>query len=356
MNIKIMRIVKKWVAFLCFIFIMWVGLVGASKIMIPKWGENDSMQTYMMRGFYSEKKDSIQVLNIGDSDVYRGVSPNVIWNQAHITSYTLASSSQRMWQSYYLLKHALAYQTPKAVFLEVNAARYDSGREIPMMHQFFDNMRLDKVKWEALNDPVFGFTNSEKFNFILPVFEFHSRYKELDKEDFTLAFGELHYAEKGFAMKTAIKPYKNTMNYMDKWKSGFEITPKTLRYLDKITALCKAKKIKLVLFKTPEPTHWRLAHHRVIAAYAKKHNLPFYDFNSANNIKIFDMHKDTMDHGTHLNVYGAEKLSRKLAEYMSDVLKIKPTQDREVIKKYQEDSETYQKDRAKAIQVTAMNR
>jgi hypothetical protein len=348
------KTMKGIIAFICFIIALAIMINGLSKIFIPKWKENDSMQTYMMRGFYDEKKDSIKVLNVGDSDVYRGVSPNIIWNTAKIPSYTLSSSSQRMWQSYYLIKHALNYQSPEVIFLEVNACRYDSGREIAMMHQFFDNMLLDQVKWEALQDEVFEFTPSQKLNFLFPILEFHSRYSELTKEDFTLGLGNLHYAEKGFAMKTEIQPYKGSMTYMKKKKDkNFHISVKTKKYLDMIVKLCKERNIRLVLFKTPEPTNWRLEHHEAVNEYAKTHHLDFLDYNIGKQLSLFDMEKDTMDKGTHLNVYGAEKLSKSLAEYLQNILKIEPETNQETIQIFDKDYKIFLKDKKRYEAITS---
>lgn len=348
---KKLKVVKGCIGFLCFLILL-LGMVHVlGRVFVPKWGEDDSMQTYMMRGFYSEKKNSLQILAIGDSDVYRGVSPLAIFMDSGITSYTLASSSQRMWQSYYTLKHALNYQKPSVVLLEVNASRYNKGREIAMMHQYFDNMKLDDVKWEALQDPVFELTTAQKTNLIFPALEFHSRYKELKKEDFTLALGELHYAEKGLAMKADVKPYKGSMNYMEKkLEKPYAITPKTMTYMEKIVELCKAEGIELVLFKTPEPTNWRQPHHDAVAEFAKKHELKFIDYNDENLITNFDMDKDTMDKGTHLNVHGSEKLSTLLSRYLKNTLQVKPSSDQEVIAQFQEDVKTYQKDKAAAVQ------
>lgn len=344
------KIIREIIGFLCFLLLTASLLHGLNRVFTPKWGENDAMQTYMMRGFYSEKKNSLQVLAIGDSDVYRGVSPIAIFQDSGITSYTLASSSQRMWQSYYTLKHALKYQKPEVVLLEVNASRYNEGREIAMMHQYFDNMKLDEVKWEALQDPVFAFTTQQKLNLLFPVLQFHSRYNELKEEDFTLAFGDLHFPEKGLAMKAEVKPYTGTMNYMqERLKKPYAITPKTMKYMEKIADLCHEEGITLVLFKTPEPKSWRQPHHDAVAHFAKQHDLTFIDYNDEDQIVHFDMQKDTMDKGTHLNVHGSEKLSTLLSRYLRNKLHVKPYDDKEVIAVFRKDAETYQKDKAKAI-------
>lgn len=346
---KKIKLIKGFLAFLCFLLAAITMLYSLGRIFVPKWTQEDAMQTYMLRGLYAEEKNSIQVFTIGDSDVYRGVSPQVIYQKSGITSYSLSSSSQRMWQSYYSLKHALQYQKPEAVFLEVNAIRYSSGREIAMMHQYFDNMKLDSVKWEALQDPVFGFSLQEKLNFIFPIFEFHSRYKELKQEDVALAFGNLRNPEKGMAMSAAVYPYKGSMDYMNKKTGYFEMAENTREYLEKLTTLCEKENIRLVLFKAPEPNNWRLSYHNSVASFAKEHDLPFLDFNMQEYIKTFDFKKDTMDKGTHLNIHGAEKLSSQMADYMENVLKLEPIRDQTITAEYRKDNDQYMKDVKQAM-------
>ena len=73
-----------------------------------------------MNDFYKEKKNSIQVLALGDSNIYRGFSPVIYWQDKQITSYSLASASQPAWLSYYLLEDALTYQKPEVVIFEIN--------------------------------------------------------------------------------------------------------------------------------------------------------------------------------------------------------------------------------------------
>lgn len=71
-------------------------------------------------GIQKEQKDSIDMLVLGDSESMTSISPMELWKSTGITSYICGQSGQRISESYYMLKHALDYQSPQVVLLETN--------------------------------------------------------------------------------------------------------------------------------------------------------------------------------------------------------------------------------------------
>lgn len=63
--------------------------------------------------FYDEPKNTLDVIFIGSSHVMCSVYPMELYDRYGIASYVFASSAQLLPQSYYQLKEALRYQTPK---------------------------------------------------------------------------------------------------------------------------------------------------------------------------------------------------------------------------------------------------
>ena len=92
---------------------------GVLRILVPKnyTGEGQSpVPTYF--GFYDLKKNTADILYLGSSHVYTGFSPQVLYDEYGITSYSLAMGNQNLTLSYYWLKEALRTQSPSAVVLE----------------------------------------------------------------------------------------------------------------------------------------------------------------------------------------------------------------------------------------------
>lgn len=64
------------------------------------------------------QKDTVDVLFLGSSHGVTSFLPQELYNQYGITGYNLGCEQQGMVTSYYWLKEALRYQSPKAVVLD----------------------------------------------------------------------------------------------------------------------------------------------------------------------------------------------------------------------------------------------
>ena len=80
-------------------------------IFIPK-----TEYTTIIKEFYEEPKDSLDILFMGDSSIYRGISPMQLWKEYGYAGYDFSSPAQKTWDQYYCLEEALQYQKPKARF------------------------------------------------------------------------------------------------------------------------------------------------------------------------------------------------------------------------------------------------
>ena len=77
----------------------------------PKYVET-LVEGSMISQYYSEPKDH-EAIFIGDCEVYANFSPLVMYEQDGIKAYVRGSSQQMIWQSYYILKETLKYETQK---------------------------------------------------------------------------------------------------------------------------------------------------------------------------------------------------------------------------------------------------
>lgn len=292
--------------------VLWV----ASQVFIPKWLSSEHNRiAYIVKGFYKEPKDSLDVLFTGNSDVFRGVSPMTIYDKTGITSYNFVSPGQRIWTGYAMLEEALRFQKPKVVFFNVDEVYYTS-KGIGNAHKAYDNMKFGIPKLKGILDS--GYVHSGKFSHLLPIFAYHDRYKELKKEDFTYAFSDYTDYLKGLDLIAEVKKFEDEDDYMKYSSKTAKIPDKNLKYLDQMRELCKEKGIEFVLFEVPSPDSWNYEKHNALQEYAQKYNLKFVDMNLSLEEIGIDWNKDTADGGDHLNVYGGEKVSTYLAKYIED--------------------------------------
>lgn len=338
-----MRQLKIIFYLLLFLILTILGLHISSRIFIPKWLDNsDNMYTWIKKGFYEEPKNSLELLFIGNSDLYRGISPIVLYDNYGIASYSYTAPGQRVWTGYYMLKESLLYQKPKVVVFGVDAVFSNNDSSNSNYRKVFDNMKANSVKYEAINDDVYNFTLSEKISYYFPIFRYHARYKELTKEDLKYAFYDYHFAYKGLDLITEIKPYKNNYDYMKNNKE-IEISDKVKKYLDKIVDLCKENNIELLFVELPSADSWNLNKSKAVSNYAKEKNIEFIDLNLG-QIKDFDWKHDTSDKGDHLNVYGATKVTNYLGEYLTSNYQFTNYKNDDKYKQWILDSRTYHQD------------
>ena len=102
-----MKMFKKICVILMKTALITVLVIVFNLLMMPKYIE-ENKDGRIIPEFYREKTDP-DLIFIGSSTVYSGVSPVRIYENYGITSYVLASSSQTSWNSYYVLKEALKY-------------------------------------------------------------------------------------------------------------------------------------------------------------------------------------------------------------------------------------------------------
>lgn len=304
---------------ICFILIGLIIAYILGKVLIPKWTDStDNRMTYIIKGFYKEPKNSLDVVFMGNSDVYRGISPIKMWDEYGIASYNYVSSGQRMWTAYYMLVECLKYQTPDLIVLNMDSAFNESESSESNYRKAFDNMKFGKNKLEAITDPVFENSKIDMLSYLFPIVRFHSRWSELEDKDFTEAFKNESFAYKGMDLVTDIKPYNDGNKYMERDDSNEKIEEKCSKYLNKFINLCKEKNIKLLLIELPSAESWSKDLSDKTFEFAIEQNLEFVDLNLCLDEMQFDWKTDTSDAGDHLNVYGAEKVSKYLGKILSD--------------------------------------
>ena len=333
---------------LSFVIIGLIILNILGKIFMPKWTTvKDNRMTYIIKGFYEEPKNSLDVIFMGNSDVYRGISPITLWDEYGIASYNFVASGQRMWTAYYMLEESLKYQKPKLIVLNMDSAFNESDSSESNYRKTFDNMKFGTTKLKAITDPVYKNSKNDILSYIFPITRYHSRWEELTDKDFRKALKSEKFAYKGMDLITEIQPYNEEYKYMSRDHSKEVIGEKCSKYLSKIIDLCKEQNIELLLIEIPSAESWSKDLSNKTEDFAKEHNLEFIDMNLNASEFGFDWKTDTSDGGDHLNVYGAEKVSKYLGKIIKDKYNIADHRNEKEYEEWYKDSEKYHLDKEK---------
>lgn len=306
---------KKIIACIALVLLTAVLLGLLQALLMPKYMSNPK-EGALIAEYYNEEKDH-DVLFIGDCEVYESFTPPTLFEEYGITSFIRGSAQQLAWHSYYLLEDALRYETPKAVVFNVLSLKYGTPQS-----EAYNRMSLDGMRWSSSKIKAIGASMTDEesfFSYVFPLLRYHSRWRELGREDFSYLLSRDTVSHNGYLMQTAINPKASD-------KVGNELFDYTLpatsmEYLEKMRVLCEEKGIELILIKAPTNSwgyYWYDEWEQQIEDYASQKNLRYYNFIELEEEIGLDWRTDTYDAGVHLNVYGAEKLTSYFGKLLAE--------------------------------------
>lgn len=298
----------------------------------------------MFHDFYT-REENIDALYLGSSHVYCGLNPAILKEKTGESCFNMATPSQPLNGSYYLLREAVRYHDISHVYLELyfgqstgEEGRFKEAGELPR------NWRNTNYMKPSFNKLEYMLTMSEPslaYMTFLPARRYMSDFFEPEKiretirqkrtENYKNYYVEnvlngvvetyvedgFYYSEhraQGGVLYDIIRPEPFSENPM---------TKEAETYLRKIIEYCEKENITLTLYCAPFTDYQAslygdydryISQVREIAA---EYELFFYDFNLCKE-EVLDLTDDALfrDKG-HLNVYGAEIFSECFAEFFN---------------------------------------
>lgn len=301
-----MKTVKRIIAVTVFLAVFFTLFSLCDRILLRKETEGWWNVTAKIDGFYNSPKNEYDVMFFGSSNAYCSFNPLVIWEKTGVKSYVFATQQQPIWATYYYMKDAFKRQSPDLAVLDIlmlskNDEYYDDG----VNYTFCDNMpfSIDKVRLAYASAP-----KGERLGLLLRFLKYHTRWSELEKEDFEYRKGNMSDYSKGFYVLTS-KTDKAVHTDLENVTDTLPITEKNREYLEKIIKLCQDKNVRLMMVKAPSnSTEEDKKYYNEAEKIAKENGIEFVDYNMLYDEIGLDMREDFFDE-RHLNIYGAEKFS-----------------------------------------------
>lgn len=343
-----------------FLGILGVFFWGAQRIVMPKYYYPNTTvaeaASRIYRGFLDEEKDSIEAIFAGTSHMTYSVSPVELYEEYGFTSYNLASARQPLAVARYALQTALKTQDPKVFVLDVSSLFtdfYDGAgfkyvtEQVPLSAEKLQLLQEMSTLSDDEDDMVSG---------LFPMINYHSRWKELDENDFTYLKDSDHFFTKGYYLNVKEIPSYIDVDYMNNeaqemiadnlkvtytWEEQQLSTEKeddelyeanvsdyNLQVLLDIADICEENGVKLLLVKIPVVdfpamymSSWTEKRSAVVKEIAEEYKLDYLDM-------VYDVDcgiewlTDTADGGGHLNFLGAEKVTHILGQYLVENYKL----------------------------------
>ena len=284
---KVFKQILRCVAFLAGLMII---LTALHPVLAPKNNTYEAgIEDESANGILSEKKNTIDVLVLGDSLSHTAISPMLLYKDYGITSYLCGSYGQFMYDTLRYLELAFENQSPKIVLLETDT-----------LYRKF-----------SVGDAIASGIQCE-----FPVFRYHDRWKDITFADFK---GDIRYTSinnyKGYRGKDIVKGIPNEP-YMIETTEVESVSIMNQIYMDEIAEFCEEKGVQLILVSTPSVINCNYARHNGIQEIADKYGLEYIDMNLMTEEVPIDWTMDTRDKGDHLNHEGARKVTNYLGKFL----------------------------------------
>ena len=349
--------IRKLMRAICFCLLFVILFVFLSGAFIPRTGTTeDGMESRISKAYRGEPRDSIDTVFIGNSDIYRAISPVDLFHQTGITSAIAGRPNKQLSEVPGDIRDILRYQNPKTIVLETDcmfsgtnpgfkkgispleaeAAKVDVAGQAPSKATNADV--AGQAPSKATNAPQQNIFDKCKallqegdsaflaaLNYKFPLVKYHDNWKHLKLATFLQPRGKYHFSNKGMAYANTVKAYPFGNEYMQ--LSGGKhamLSEEKLDQFQKIYDLCDRNGIRLVLLTVPSANTWNKGKSDTVKQLAKKYDLTYYDYNRQLPAG-FNWVTDSKDGGNHLNYAGASAVTKDLAKKLTDDLTMNPT-------------------------------
>lgn len=310
-----MKKVKHIINFIIFAVVLGLALIYTNYVF------RDKELTGAQDAFKKIPASEVDMVFIGNSHQFCTISPQILHDEYGINSFMLATSSQTFAMSYYAAMEAIELKKPSTIVMEVCYAHFD-GKTVEdelnsfEKHSFFDGMPMCKARTEGFKDIL---SKEEYLYYLFPIGLYHSKWKELTKEDFAGykcdERGGMHFDERGINWELPVCD----KDYL------VEIPEINQDYLQRIIDLCKANNVRLILYAAPYNTLDMSDEYATkalldqegcinfVGEIAKSQGVEFFNLFYEYDDMKFDDGTDWMD-PQHLNENGQIKATRYIAD------------------------------------------
>ncbi len=273
-------------------------------------GDERLSEDYSAYYFGKTERNSIDTVFIGTSHQFCSVDVNILNQEYGMNSILLASRSQNLMLSYYAVLEAIELQHPKTIVMEACAAVI-CGEEPTELGKvsFLDYMpNCLKTKWKAVQA-----TRDPAYLYYYPLTALHGNWGDVRLQDLKLP-QKMKNGERYCYSYTITTPVEAWNIVPPNTKS--DLREASVRWLEKITELCKSSNIELILYISPySADRDTQMQYNAIADFAEENNIQFYNLMHEMDAIGLDLDCDYMDFG-HLNRSGQKKLTHYLGRLL----------------------------------------
>ena len=227
-----------------FLMIALVMLLTATYVLRPL--DRDFFRT-KLTGFYAEEDESLDIVGLGSSALYRYVNAPLLWKQQGYTSFMLATASQPVALMENLIDETEKTQSPQLYIIETRRYLDQNEVEENRIRIITDNMKYSRNRVAAINKMVKGWEN--RLPYYLDLIQYHGNWENYTEDSLEYLTNEKKDAMKGWRAISRVTP----LEYLDVSQVTAEkpILESYEKELRSLLEKCKKENLNVLFVATP---------------------------------------------------------------------------------------------------------
>ena len=212
-----------------FIAVFFAIFMQATKILA---NTGDYRNYQWVRGFYGEKKDSLDAVYIGSSAAYSFYQAALGWDSNGIAVWPYATDLQPLTAARFLLEETQKTQPDALKIIDIRSGLL-GGMSANHIHWTVDYMPWSMTKLKLIHSfcEVGGYELADRLEFYIPLVRYHSRWKEINKADLSY---ELDGTKGGSHSSSFLKRTEDVSGYYRENDYAGELPEETEVYLESL--------------------------------------------------------------------------------------------------------------------------
>lgn len=297
-----------------FLRIVFLAIAATMMFLISSWFGHKSTHIAKVSDFYSTPAE-YDVLAFGPSYMYCTLITPELYRATGIRSFTPGTPCQSVDESFYFIKEALMRVKPKVILLGADMVVISEDKYVhssSLAHEAVDGFPWGLSRLGMIANMK---TNGDYDEFIVPFIKYHSRWKELGKNDFVLHTEHLDF--NGSILYSTIGCSNGVKSYDLSTCARSDVYEGNLKLLEQLKELTQKHGVRFALVASPRSGCFADGRLAALHDYCEEHSIDFIDL-------LLDFDKTGIVNETdyydsfHLNVFGAEKATRYIGKWLLD--------------------------------------
>ncbi|MBQ6359799.1 MAG: hypothetical protein IJJ25_01435 [Lachnospiraceae bacterium] len=276
---------------------------------------SDPRNYQLIRGFYAEPENSLDAVFIGGSNAYAFYQPPVLWAAEGIKTASYSCNGNRISAAKYYMEEIRKKQKDPLFIIVMNEYNLDIKENKIHFHTDYVPFSVNKIHLiEALCDNA-GIHGTDRLEYYFPIIRYHSRWKELTKDDF-------HYALDGLKGGSH---YDKFLHAAEDQGTGFTVTEErgdipedTLACLKDLMEYCRANDLRVLFIHSPQlVSEKQLKVYNAVDDLLNSSGFDTLNLCSCADEIGLDCRSDFYNK-LHNNIHGSLKVSKFLARYLKE--------------------------------------